>query len=88
MAVASLDMFKGGLFTTDPTNHCQVDAKGLASLTRDTVARGLQVSTQNPIEGLEGRVKLLRSLASALEKDSSYFGSSARPGAMIGKGLV
>jgi hypothetical protein len=84
LAVASLEMFKAGLFSGNPELPFQVDAKGLKALTASLLADGLQVSPENQIEGLEGRAALLVRLGHALEADREIFGETARPGNMIG----
>lgn len=86
LAVASLEMFKTGMFSSNPSEPCQVDTTGLRKLSLDAMARGLQVSEQNPIDGLEGRTGLLMRLADALE-NSKIFGVSGRPGNMLGKNI-
>lgn len=83
LAIASLEMFKSGLFSSNTTQQCQVDADGLRALTVDKMAAGLQVSESNPIAGLEGRTGLLIRLADAL-RNHSLFGADARPGNMLG----
>jgi Protein of unknown function (DUF1688) len=83
LAVASYEMFKVGVFSSDTANPTQVDALGLQNLTVDAVAKGLQVSEENPIEGLEGRTGLLQRLGKALMNEQ-YFGASHRPGNMLG----
>jgi len=83
LAVASLEMFKAGLFSSDPTEPCQVDGAGLKRLNVEQLAKGLQVSGSNPIAGLEGRTGLLMSLADALN-NQDLFGVDARPGNMLG----
>ena len=84
MAVASLEMFKAGYFSGDPTEPYQVNAAGLHRLSPGQLAIGLQVSDKNPLAGLEGRVTLLSKLAEALEQPE-YFGSTSRPGNLLGK---
>jgi hypothetical protein len=83
LAVASYEMFKAGLFSSDPSEPCQVDSKGLKALTEPIMAKGLQVSPENPIEGLGGRTGLLVRLGDAL-KNTTIFGESERPGNMLG----
>lgn len=83
LAVASLEMFKTGIFSSDPDEPCQVDAGGLRKLTPQHLARGLQVSEQNPIDGLSGRTSLLLRLSDAL-MNQDIFGSNGRPGNMLG----
>ncbi|KAL8727042.1 MAG: hypothetical protein Q9181_005848 [Wetmoreana brouardii] len=82
LAVASLEMFKAGYFSGDPTEPYQVNASGLNRLSPGQLAIGLQVSDFNPIAGLEGRIGLLSRLAEALEKPE-YFGSTSRPGNIL-----
>lgn len=83
LAVASLEMFKAGLFSSDPNEPCQVDSAGLKKLDMKTMARGLQVNEQNPLDGLEGRTSLLQKLGDALQ-NQEVFGLEARPGNMLG----
>lgn len=83
LAVASLEMFKAGLFSSDPSEPCRVDSAGLKKLEVKTMARGLQVSEENPIDGLEGRTNLLIRLGDAL-LNQEIFGTTARPGNMLG----
>ena len=83
LAVASLEMFKAGAFSSDPSQPHQVDAAGLEKVTVETLARGMQVSDSNPMSGLEGRAGLLIRLSSALQ-NSEMFGFDGRPGNMIG----
>lgn len=83
LAVASLEMFKAGLFSSAPEEPCQVDSAGLKKLDLKIMARGLQVTDANPIDGLEGRTGLLLRLADALQ-NQEVFGLEARPGNMLG----
>lgn len=82
LAVASLEMFKTGMFSGNPDQPCQVDSKGLKKLTSEKMARGLQVSDDNPIDGLEGRTSLLIRLSDSL-LNHDIFGVEARPGNML-----
>ncbi|KAH9822102.1 Protein of unknown function (DUF1688), partial [Teratosphaeria destructans] len=82
LAVASLEMFKTGLFSSDPEQPCQVDKGGLKKLTTNKMAKGLQVTEENPIDGLEGRTNLLIRLAEALQ-NQDIFGKQGRPGDML-----
>jgi hypothetical protein len=83
LAVASLEMFKSGTFSSDPTEPCQVDGAGLKKITVDILAKGMQHSEQNPLAGIEGRTGLLQRLAEALN-NQELFGVDARPGNMLG----
>ena len=88
LAVASLEMFKGGLFSSDPQQPHQVDAQALQKLTLDQMARGLQATASNPLAGLEGRAGLLNRLGDALLAHPKYFGHESRPGNMLGAYLT
>ncbi len=83
LAVASLEMFKAGLFSSDPDQPCQVDSAGLKRLDSTSIARGLQVTENNPINGMQGRTGLLMRLADALQ-NQEIFGIEGRPGNMLG----
>ncbi|KFY09707.1 hypothetical protein V492_05375 [Pseudogymnoascus sp. VKM F-4246] len=82
LAVASLEMFKTGMFSSDPDQPFRVDADGLRRLTVESMGKGLQVTAQNPIAGLDGRANLLIRLSKALE-NRQYFGDDSRPGNII-----
>ena len=83
LAIASLEMFKAGYFSSDAQEPSQVDSLGLKRLSVQQLAKGLQVSDHNPIAGLEGRAGLLSRLGDAL-KNSVLFGAEGRPGHMLG----
>ncbi|RJE21720.1 Conserved fungal protein [Aspergillus sclerotialis] len=82
LAVASLEMFKTGLFSSDPTEPCQVDGAGLKKITVEVLAKGLQHSEDNPLAGVEGRAGLLMRLSEALN-NQELFGVDARPGNLL-----
>lgn len=84
LAVASIEMFKAGAFSGNPSEPFQVDAAGLKALNTQTMAKGLQVGPNNPIEGLEGRTGLLIRLGDALRNKHEIFGETERPGNMLG----
>ncbi|EZF57761.1 hypothetical protein H103_00028 [Trichophyton rubrum CBS 288.86] len=84
LAVASLEMFKAGMFSSDHTEPCQVDGAGLRRLTVGALAKRMQHSEENPLAGLEGRAGLLARLADALN-NQELFGVDARPGNMLGR---
>lgn len=83
LAIASLEMFKDGIFSSNSNQPHQVDGEGLKRLNVKVMAHGLQVSNSNPIAGLEGRTGLLTRLADALN-NQDLFGADARPGNMLG----
>lgn len=68
LGVASLHMFLKGKFSG--TGNLETDSAGLASLTRQDLEQGFQVSTENPLVGVEGRLSLLKNLGKALNRPS------------------
>lgn len=82
LAVASLEMFKSGMFSSSPDQPFQVDSAGLRKLDLRAMARGLQVTEANPMDGLEGRASLLMKLADALQNEE-IFGIESRAGNML-----
>jgi hypothetical protein len=87
LAIASFRMFIDGAFSSDPARPLQADAKGLQKLSKEALEKGFQVSTTNPLVGVEGRLELLRQLGRTIEKDSKHFptqgGAAARPGNLV-----
>lgn len=84
LAVASLEMFKTGAFSSDPVLLHRVDKAGLKKFTLKSLESGMQISEDNPMAGLEGRASLLMKLSDAME-NTALFGRDGRPGNMIGK---
>lgn len=60
-------------------------AKGLELITAEKTAQAMQVSSDNPMVGLEGRASLLVNLSHALKANAPFFGAEGRPGNMIGR---
>lgn len=87
LAIASLEMFESGLFSSDEIQPCEVDRDALERLDVDAIGREMQVSPSNPMEGLDGRAKVLRRLGEALGNEK-YFGQEGRPGNLIGEKLA
>ncbi|KAF9653266.1 DUF1688-domain-containing protein [Thelephora ganbajun] len=83
LGVASVHMFIEGLFSGDPDQPHQVDAKGLASVTIEKIATAFQVTESNPMVGLEGRTSLLVNLSKALSSNPGFFGLDTRPGNIV-----
>lgn len=75
LAVASLYGFLGGAFSSDPAHPYRVDAAGLLAMTEERLAEAFQVSAQNPLVGLDGRVALLRRLGEAVARNAEMFGT-------------
>ena len=84
LAIASFHLFQQGAFSSDPDCPWQADAEGLQQLTAAKLATGLQVSSENPLVGLDGRLKLLQKMAQALRRRPDFFGSETpRPGNLV-----
>ena len=59
LAVASLHAFEAGLFSSDPANPLRVDAAALTALDPAKLAAAFQVSADNPLAGIDGRIELV-----------------------------
>ena len=80
LGVASFHAFMAGLFSSDLAKPLQADAQGLRAVTADKLGEAFQVTTANPMVGLEGRAALLRRLGLALQDQPELFGQPGRPG--------
>jgi len=84
LALATLNMFKDGLFSSDIALPHRVNSHGLLGLTLKSFAHGFQVTARNPILGLEPRHELMRRLGQSLDLNPIYFGIEIpRPGNMV-----
>lgn len=84
LAVASLRAFERGFFSSDSVSLHQVDGPGLQQLTAGDLKQVFQVSDDNPIVGLSGRLTLLHQLGAALTSQPEHFGSDTpRPGNLL-----
>jgi hypothetical protein len=85
LAIASLDMFARGLFSSDPTMPLRVDGAALEKLTAAQLSAGFQVSGENPLVGIEGRAALLRSLGALVVSRPDVFAlhDAPRPGGLF-----
>src|SRR6185436_7503285 len=80
LAVASFRAFMAGRFSSDLGDPLRVDAKALAALDARVLAEVFQVSLDNPLLGLEGRVALLHRLADALRAHPQVYTALGQPG--------
>ncbi|KAL6876140.1 hypothetical protein HDV57DRAFT_153388 [Trichoderma longibrachiatum] len=83
IAIASLEMFKSGIFSASPSNKHQVDKVALGALSVAKIASGMQADGDNELVGLEGRTELLVKLSDALNEHSEIYGADGRPGNLI-----
>jgi hypothetical protein len=84
LAIASLDMFRAGGFSSETQHPWRVDAAALAPMNTATLARYFQVNERNSLLGLHGRAMLLQRLGEVLAANADLFGNApARPGHLI-----
>ncbi len=83
LAVASLHAFSAGLFSGDSVTQLCADAEGLSCVSEAALADSFQVSPDNPLAGVGGRVALLRNLGAALRRRPDFFVSGPRVGALF-----
>lgn len=81
LGVASFHMFMNGAFSSDASKPLQADAVGLKNLTGASVEKYFQVTAENPLVGVAGRVSLLKNLGIALENTTLF--PKKRPGSII-----
>jgi hypothetical protein len=85
LALASLDMFAAGAFSSNPRLPLRADAARLQALTCETLERHFQVNAGNPLPAVEGRVALLRRLGAAVAAAPPVFAreDAPRPGGLF-----
>jgi len=85
LALASLDMFASGAFSSNSRDPFRVDAEKLAEFSASTLEHGFQVRSDNPLVGLEGRADLLRRLGQLMASRKDVFGQrdTPRPGGLF-----
>ena len=80
LAIASLDAFLAGLFSSQPNQPLRADAAALCEIDAAALGQAFQVTPDNPLAGLDGRVALLNRLGETLKEKTDFFGPSARIG--------
>jgi hypothetical protein len=85
LALASLDMFVNGVFSSDPRDPLRADATALMAATPLTLSKGFQITEENPLVGLAGRAALLQALGERVAANSAVFArhERARPGGLF-----
>jgi len=84
LAIATLEMFKEGLLSSDPCVPHRVNSVGLKALKFHDFEKAFQLSKGNVIVGATQRHALLRRLGESLEKCPEFFGQEVcRPGNLI-----
>ena len=79
LALASIDMFSRGIFSSEPDDLLRADAERLMRLSDQAVGDGLQVSGSNQIIGLSSRADLLRHLGALVAAKPDIFGREDKP---------
>ena len=79
LALASLAMFAGGVFSARPASPLRADAEALQASSSDALGRHFQVSDANPLAGLDGRADLLRRLGAAVAARPEIFARADAP---------
>lgn len=84
LAVASVDMFRSGLFSGVPLDPFRADAGSLAALDETELSAGFQAGDDNPLVGLDGRTELLRALGTQAASRPDLFAleDDPRPGGL------
>lgn len=82
LAVASLHAFEAGTFSSDPAQPLRVDDTALRALDPSKLAAAFQVTADNPLAGLDGRVGLLHGLGAAIMASPQRF-PGGRPGGLV-----
>lgn len=85
LALASLDIFAAGAFSTVPGEPLRADAQALVRLSIADLRAGFQVDDKNELVGLDGRVALLRRLGERVTSAPPVFAreDSPRPGGLF-----
>lgn len=85
LAIASFDMFVQGAFSLYPDAPLRADADALKAMSAERLARGFQVTADNPLVGLDGRIALLQRLGERVAEAPAIFGreDTPRPGGLF-----
>jgi hypothetical protein len=85
LALASLVMFRNCEFSKWPSYPLRVDAEMLEQITEAQLVEGFQVTEENPLSGLAGRVDLLRRLGRTIAAAPEVFArnDTPRPGGLF-----
>jgi hypothetical protein len=83
LAIASLDMFAAGAFSSDQRTPLRADA--LERIDANALISGFQVTDQNPLIAIAGRADLLRRLGRTVAARPQVFGlhDAPRPGGLF-----
>jgi len=79
LGVASFDLVASGALSNDPKDPWRADAERLKRFSKADLEKAFQVSADNPLAGVEGRVALLNRLGEACAAQTSHFAISDAP---------
>jgi hypothetical protein len=80
LALASLSLYQSGVLSNNKEQPLRVDAQNLLAFTEHNLLHGFQVTSHNPLEGVQGRVALLNRLGATIQQHTQYFGTEGRLG--------
>lgn len=80
LALASLALYENGSLSMNANQPLRIDAEKLLAFDEQTLCHCFQVNSSNPLEGVTGRVNLLKQLGSLINKHFNYFGIQGRLG--------
>jgi len=85
LALASLRLFEWGGFSADPADPLRADADGLTRLNEAALADAFQAHAGNPLQGLDGRARLLNRLGQTVDARPHLFAlqDDPRPGGLF-----
>ena len=73
LGIASFYTFLQGGFSSNPDQPLQADAQGLQKFSSEILKENFQVTPDNPLVGVQGRVELLQKLGATLAKSPQMF---------------
>ncbi|MEK2688133.1 DUF1688 family protein [Bdellovibrio sp. GT3] len=82
LGIASYYLFIIGYLSDDLDEPLQATDLGLRTLSREALCKIFQVSSRNPLVGVEGRLQLLHNLGKAVSEKKDIF-PLGRPGSMV-----
>lgn len=80
LALASLHLYQSGVLSAHPAEPFRVDAQRLLEFSEYDLQHSFQITADNPLEGVDGRVALLNSLGTAILENKLCFGDEGRLG--------
>lgn len=83
LAVASLELFEGGLLSAHSIDPLRSDAAALAEVRAEDIARVFQSGPGHALVGLEGRAALLSRLGVLIQRQPQWFGAPGRLGNLL-----